>query len=864
MSCCSHSIDEARHERLKALADSINETARMARATLALLLTAALYLGFTLLSSTDENLLLNAQVAVLQVGFGMALEQSYIFGPPIFLYLHVQGLFLLSILARKVQGFNKALDRELAGIPNSHRMRQEYWNWLSAFAFVQLFREDRLHFVPRLLMWISMEAIPLLLLFAVDLSFVRYQYWEITYSHHAVFILDLGFVMWFNSLMFGRHLRSLWNDLSRWFSSGCRWRRLKKRITSWLAATRISLRKVRTSIKTMTWASLEAVISTLIKSIWTLFRVVVGIFWTWGRLAIAGIMTLLLWSEVQPPSFDVISVEKTALDIENKKDETMREISIREISIREIFEGIMVQRRNRIWRLDDEGEFSPKVKDLIEKGIMDEDKWQSKSLSDFLCKMMQRDEFRWDFLCKMTQRDEIKREEFQQAVWEAVQKKDISVLDIGPCQWWGLACRYLSVKGLWLVSTRPVDVLIPKIDESDEGSSESVQWSSLNELSLAGRNLRFADFRFAKLQGANLEGAKLQGAYLDRANLRDADLSRAKMDGTFLLGAQLQYAKLTKAELRSAYLHRAKLQHASLNEAQLWNANLKEAELQRTDLVEAELQGVNMESAYMDGASLWAATLTCTNLKGARLRGTSFAYAELLGTDLESAQLQGAKLQDAKLLGTNLEKSQLDGVDFHRVKIHKNFGIPESWKLAWLHKAKINKLSKEKFEKSFELSEIESDIPLFWNQEGSNLQGCVENIMEKATNRDWLSKNTLSEGEEFVIFDGKDIRDIRVPEYIKSWAEWTVGFACKNEYTGYSSVKRWKSENPLPGLKKWICPENSGQKQQCDNLDKMKKYILGKLDEAARDDKCPGLRAVPDGGWRISDSDWRKVWKDDD
>ena len=43
MSCCSTSIDEARHERLKTLADSINETARMARATLALLLTVALY-----------------------------------------------------------------------------------------------------------------------------------------------------------------------------------------------------------------------------------------------------------------------------------------------------------------------------------------------------------------------------------------------------------------------------------------------------------------------------------------------------------------------------------------------------------------------------------------------------------------------------------------------------------------------------------------------------------------------------------------------------------------------------------------------------------------------------------------------------
>ena len=79
----------AGRERLKVLADSINDTARMARATLSLLLVVALYLGFTLLSSTDENLILNAEVAILQVGSGIALKQSYTFGPWVFLYLHL-------------------------------------------------------------------------------------------------------------------------------------------------------------------------------------------------------------------------------------------------------------------------------------------------------------------------------------------------------------------------------------------------------------------------------------------------------------------------------------------------------------------------------------------------------------------------------------------------------------------------------------------------------------------------------------------------------------------------------------------------------------------------------------------------------
>ena len=802
MSCCSQSIDEARHERLKALADSINETARMARATVALLLTAALYLGITLLSSTDENLLLNAQVAVLQVGFGMALEQSYIFGPPIFLYLHVQGLFLLSILARKVQEFNDALDRELAGIPDSRRVRQEYWNWLSAFAFVQRFRDGHFHFVQRSLMWISMEAIPLLLLFTVDLSFVRYQSEWITNSHHVVFILDFLFIIWFNSLGFERSLRSLWSNL--------------------------------------------------------------------GRLALAGIMILFLWYEVQPPSFDIKSVEKIALDIENKKNETMLDIPIREI-----FEGVMVQRRNRIWRLDDEAAFSEKVKNLIKTDIMDEDKWQSESFLNFLCKMIQRDKFLWNFLCEMTQRDkiEIKRDEFRQAVWKAVQKKDISVLDIGPCQWWGLACRYLSVKGLWLVSTRPVDVLIPN-DESDEGSSESIQWSSLNELSLADRSLRFSDFRYTRLQGANLEGAELQGANLDRANLRDADLSRAKMDGALLSAAELQDANLSKARLRSANLQRAKLQRATLNGAKLWNANLTNARLQRADFSEAELQSANMKSVYMDIASLYDAKLTCTNLQGARLRGTSFLQANLLRTDLKRVQLQGAKFRSAKLLGTNLEKSQLEGVDFYRAEIRNSFGTPKSLKLVWLHKAKINidEYPKRFFAKEYEKLEeqLESDIPLldiplFWIQgddlqEGDDLQDCVENIPKNVTSNNWLSKDALSGGEWVV--DETHNGNVVVSEFKTDWAEWTVDFACKDEYTGYSSVKRWNSEDPLSGLKKLICPTNSDQEEQCDTLDKMKRYILDKLDHAAKNDHCSGLRTAPDGGRRISDSDWRKVWSE--
>ena len=191
---------EKRHARLKTLADSINDSARMARGMLSLLLLVALYMGLTLVVSTDENLLVNGQVALPQTGVGISIVQSYIFAPPIFLYLHIQTLYLLSVLARKIQRYETALAREFPdattqfGQKKIDTEREECWDWLSAFALVQLFRQNDGSLVPIMLSWLSTIVIPLLLLFTIDLSFVRYQSLEITLSHHIFLLLDLLFI----------------------------------------------------------------------------------------------------------------------------------------------------------------------------------------------------------------------------------------------------------------------------------------------------------------------------------------------------------------------------------------------------------------------------------------------------------------------------------------------------------------------------------------------------------------------------------------------------------------------------------------------------------------------------------------------
>lgn len=206
---------EARHARLQTLADSINDTARMARGTLSLVLLVALYLGLTLLSSTDENILRNSQVVLPPpLGTGASLVQSYVFAPLVFFYLHGQALLLLIVLARKVQTFEAALRNEFPDTTTQdsgqefEAIKREYRDWLSAFTFVQIFRQDPGAWtVSRIFIWFGTDAIPLFLLFVIDISFVRYQSVVVTWFHHTVFVVDLLFLVYFNWKVFGGSFR---------------------------------------------------------------------------------------------------------------------------------------------------------------------------------------------------------------------------------------------------------------------------------------------------------------------------------------------------------------------------------------------------------------------------------------------------------------------------------------------------------------------------------------------------------------------------------------------------------------------------------------------------------------------------------
>ena len=198
------------YSRLKTLSESVNETARIARISLSLTLIAALYLTLTLLSATDENMFRNTIVTLPRLETGISLERSYLYAPMLFLYLHLQTLYLSAVLTRRIRRFEQVL---VQVFPYDRQSREECREWLSGVNLVQgMLGSTKLDLVGRSLMWFGIGVVPVLLLFFVDVSFLRYQATVITVIHHVCFFVDLTCSWLFWWYLRGGAAISLWSD----------------------------------------------------------------------------------------------------------------------------------------------------------------------------------------------------------------------------------------------------------------------------------------------------------------------------------------------------------------------------------------------------------------------------------------------------------------------------------------------------------------------------------------------------------------------------------------------------------------------------------------------------------------------------
>ena len=479
---------EARHARLRSLADSINDTARTARNSLSLFLVVALYLGLTLVASTDENLLRNGQVVLPQVGVGLSVVQSYILAPPVFLYLHAQLLLLLTVLARKVRTFEIVLKEEFPGETDPNKQMEECWDWLSAFAFVQLFRlPSGAPHAAKVLAWIGVEAVPLVLLFVLDLSFVRYQSYWITLEHHIVFVFDLGFLIWFNRQVFVRGFPVLW---------------------TYLILIRFSqvLREMVVKILRRPGASAHERLPRAERP-----------YWNEAWEVVVVVMALLLIF-AHPPSFDPKTVEEDRISIWGNNAAYFLEL---------VFSGHNPLDAGpcKWWTL------GCRYLDVNQKRLVE---IQAQDISN-----PQSDESDYESFTTINLAGRNLR--FAQ-FWSV----HLRGADLGGARLQGANLRWARLQGANLRGARLQGANLggARLQGADLGGAR-LQGANLRGARLPGANLGGAwlpgaNLKFADLPGANLREAQLQGANLQEAELQCAVLRNAQLQGADLGNAQLQ------------------------------------------------------------------------------------------------------------------------------------------------------------------------------------------------------------------------------------------------------------------------------------------------------------------------------------
>ena len=116
---------------------------------------------------------------------------------------------------------------------------------------------------------------------------------------------------------------------------------------------------------------------------------------------------------------------------------------------------------------------------------------------------------------------------------------------------------------------------------------------------LAGAQLSSLNLNEICLAGADLREADLSGASMARSNLSEARMQNADLSGADLSGARLIRADLTEAVLRGANLTRASAGHAVLMKADLSEAVLDQADLSNAVMTGAEVGGTSRKGARM-------------------------------------------------------------------------------------------------------------------------------------------------------------------------------------------------------------------------------------------------------------------------
>jgi len=192
----------ARTNDLGALEKAVNEAAGKAGGLWLSFVTFATLVLITTGTATHKHLLLELPLKLPVLNVDLPLISYFVFAPLIFLVFHFYLLLQLEGLASRVRKYSGELRHQFPD-ERAHPQRELLRQRLDSNIFVQLLvgarerRQGTVGWLNRTAAWITIAGLPLIVLFVVQVVFLPYHDWRVTWWHRMCVIIDLGLIWYF-------------------------------------------------------------------------------------------------------------------------------------------------------------------------------------------------------------------------------------------------------------------------------------------------------------------------------------------------------------------------------------------------------------------------------------------------------------------------------------------------------------------------------------------------------------------------------------------------------------------------------------------------------------------------------------------
>jgi uncharacterized protein YjbI with pentapeptide repeats len=182
---------------VEALEKSVNDSAVRVSTMWISFLVFGLYLAIAAGGTTSRQLLLAEPINLPVLDINLPLVGFYFLAPLLFVIFHLYVLVQVLLLARTAGAYDEAVEHAMPVAADRARIRQRLANTLFAQIFAGAPRERTglLGGLLRLMAWTTLAIAPLAVLLIIEVKFLPYHDWFMTWTHRVLIACDLVAVL---------------------------------------------------------------------------------------------------------------------------------------------------------------------------------------------------------------------------------------------------------------------------------------------------------------------------------------------------------------------------------------------------------------------------------------------------------------------------------------------------------------------------------------------------------------------------------------------------------------------------------------------------------------------------------------------